>query len=49
MSVAPAAAADISLAVSWLLVTRLERAGERLGLSEACWAWWRRSRRTRLR
>jgi len=29
------AGAVISLAVSWLLVTRLERAGERLGLSEA--------------
>jgi len=40
MSVAPAAAAFlagamISLATSWLLVSRLERAGERLGLSEA--------------
>ncbi len=40
MSVAVAAAAFvagavISLAVSWLLVSRLERVGERLGLSEA--------------
>jgi cation:H+ antiporter len=29
------AAAGVSLAVSWLLVSRLERIGERLGLSEA--------------
>ena len=40
MSAAPAAAAFlagvmISLATSWLLVSRLERVGERLGLSEA--------------
>jgi cation:H+ antiporter len=30
-----AAAAAVSLAASWVLVTRLERVGERLGLSEA--------------
>jgi hypothetical protein len=30
-----AAGAVVSLATSWLLVSRLERAGERLGLSEA--------------
>jgi hypothetical protein len=29
------AGAMISLATSWLLVSRLERVGERLGLSEA--------------
>lgn len=29
------AGAAVSLATSWLLVTRLERVGERLGLSEA--------------
>ena len=33
-SVAFAAAAVVSLATSWLLVTRLERIGERLGASE---------------
>ena len=40
MTVVPAAAAFlagalVSLATSWLLVSRLERVGERLGLSEA--------------
>src|ERR1700734_1156537 len=30
-----AVAAAVSLTASWVLVTRLERAGERLGLSEA--------------
>ena len=30
-----AAGAVVSLATSWLLVSRLERVGERLGLSEA--------------
>ena len=33
--VAFAAGALVSLAVSWVLVSRLERVGERLGLSEA--------------
>lgn len=33
------AGALVSLVTSWLLVSRLERVGERLGLSETLWAW----------
>ena len=51
MSAAVAAAAFlggavISLAVCWLLVSRLERAGSAWACPRPCPAWWRRSQRT---
>ena len=40
------AATAVSLAASYLLVTRLERIGARFGLSEGLLGWWPPSPRT---